>query len=50
MLWIVRIASIADQLGDYQAADSWYRGALGSDPENEKALTGIRRVSASPQQ
>ena len=46
----VRIASIAEQLGDYQAAVSWYRGALGIDPENEKALTGIRRVSASPQQ
>ena len=46
----VRIASIAEQLGDYQAAVSWYRGALGIDPENEKALTGIRRVNASPQQ
>ena len=46
----VRIASIAEQLGDYQAAVSWYRGALGIDPENEKALTGIRRVSASLQQ
>ncbi len=46
----VRIASIAEQLGDYQAAVSWYRGALGIDPENEKAITGIRRVSASPQQ
>ena len=46
----VRIASIAEQLGDYQAAVSWYRGALGIDPENEKAHTGIRRVSASPQQ
>lgn len=46
----VRIASIAEQLGDYQAAVSWYRGALGIDPENEKALTGIRRVSASQQQ
>ena len=46
----VRIASIAEQLGDYQAAVSWYRGALGIDPENKKALTGIRRASASPQQ
>jgi len=46
----VRIASIAEQLGDYQAAVSWYRGALGIDPENEKALKGIRRVSASQQQ
>ena len=46
----VRIASIAEQLGDYQAAVSWYRGALGIDPENEKAHTGIRRVSASLQQ
>ena len=46
----VKIASIAEQLGDYQAAVSWYRGALGIDPENEKAHTGIRRVSASLQQ
>ena len=46
----VKIASIAEQLGDYQAAVSWYSGALGINPENEEALIGINRVRAAQQQ
>ncbi len=46
----VKIASIAEQLGDYQAAVSWYSGALGINPKNEEALIGINRVRAAQQQ
>jgi len=41
----VKIAQIAEQLGDHEAAISWYGGALGIDPVNQQAKDGIRRVN-----
>lgn len=45
----ITIAQIAEQLGDYEAAISWYGGALGIAPENQQAMDGIRRVRAMTQ-
>ena len=46
----IKIAGIAEQLGDYEASISWYSGALGIDPGNQQALSGIQRISAAQQQ
>ncbi len=46
----VETAAIAEQLQDWEAAGSWYRAALGIDPQNEDAIAGMQRVIAIQQQ
>ncbi|MBA62208.1 MAG: hypothetical protein CMJ76_07565 [Planctomycetaceae bacterium] len=46
----LKIAGIAEKLGDLEAAISWYSGVLGINPENPAARSGIQRVRAVQQQ
>lgn len=43
----VKMGELAEQIGRHQAARSWYRAAIGLDPENLKAKASLRRLDKS---